>query len=42
MLSLFDDTVTLFDGVWYGRQPIERDDVIRFSQNQERIFGHAL
>lgn len=42
LIHLFSGSVTVFDGAWYGRIPVGRDDVIRFSENQERIYSHAV
>lgn len=36
----FADSVTRFEGVWYGMHPVSRDGVLDFARIQERIIGH--
>ena len=42
MITLFNESVGLFDKVWYGRFSIGAPDVSAFSADQERIVAHAL
>ncbi|GAB6096266.1 hypothetical protein JCM14469_25190 [Desulfatiferula olefinivorans] len=37
----FADSVSRFEGVWYGMHSVSRDDVLDFARIQERILGHA-
>jgi hypothetical protein len=41
LLSVFSESLHLFEGVWYGMHRIIRSDLDKFAANQKRMMAFA-